>query len=62
MQLFIGIMLKTEIFDILPHHGKIVVGEVAVWEIVVGEFSNWGNRCWGRCLGEVRTWEVVLRI
>ena len=47
--LFIGVMLKTEIFDILLH-GKIGVGEVAVLlhgeifgEVAVGEISDWGS-------------------
>jgi len=43
--LFIGVMLKTEIFIILLH-GEIGVGEVAVLlhgEIDVGEISDWGS-------------------
>ena len=48
--LFIGVMLKTEIFDILLH-GEIGVGEVAVLlhgeivvgEVAVGEISDWGS-------------------
>ena len=50
MHLFIEVMLKTEIFDILLH-GEIGVGEVAVLlhgeivvgEVAVGEVSDWGS-------------------
>ena len=45
-------MLKTEIFDILPHEeivvGKVAVllhGEIVVGEVAVGEISDWGNCC-----------------
>jgi len=49
--LFIGVMLKTEIFDFTLHgeigvgevavllHGEVVVGEVALGKLVTGEVS-----------------------
>ena len=55
--LFIGIMLKTEIFYIYCMGklllGKLLLGKLVIGEIVVGEIGCWGNCCWGRCLGEV---------
>ena len=39
-----GVMLKTEIFDILLH-GEIGVGKVAV--LLHGEIGCWGSCCWG---------------
>ena len=53
--LFIGVMLKTEIFDILLH-GEIGVGEVAVLlhgEIVVGEVAVGEISDWGSCAGDL---------
>ena len=48
-------MLKTEIFNILPH-GEIVVGEISekeklvTVEVSVGEIGCWGNWLLGKLL------------